>query len=139
MVRSAVTIYLDQTPHLLQMQQRDYEWQLLLLQSWKSDKAIENITIVIDFSLKKWPNWKTWLLTTTLVTLFPFSLPSEKEGRRKGEWISKIRDQKSYLQPGPKKYFVFRSAPIFFSPTVEKFNYLRLLHDVTNVCSSETV
>ena len=50
---------------------------------------MQNVLLFFDWVFRL--SRKAWLLTSTLVNLFPFSLRSSKnEGRRKGEYIAKI-------------------------------------------------
>ena len=55
---------------------------------------------------------KAWLLTKTLVILFPFSFPPKKRGKKKRRMNSKNRDQKSCLsawsmKKGWKQYWKY--------------------------------
>ena len=70
-----------------------------------------------------WSSRKTWLLTTPLLLFSPFIFPSKKRGKRKGEWNSKNRDQKSYHST---RSFVFNGFLNGFLIMLFVFNILEL-------------
>ena len=73
---------------------RSHLWGNTLIETLSRSHILASPTL--DLSSLGW-NRKVWLLITIFATSFSFSLPSFLGEKRKGEWCSKNRDQKSYL------------------------------------------